>query len=162
MDSKLIQLIDQSLHRLTHCNLPAPNNIQDRICWIKHQAPYALLAHDKDAEPKFIFANDTALHTFGYNEVEFIGMPSKNSASQEHRVARSLKLAGAASEKIIFGYQGVRVSKSGVSFPIYGGIIWNIQYHDGRPLGQAAIFWPEDCKRPEWYNCLLSLEQDHP
>ncbi len=63
--------------------LPRPAGLlaADVPAWLHERAPYALLAHGTEADPLFCYANRQALSCFGYPRAEFIGMPSRFSAS---------------------------------------------------------------------------------
>jgi hypothetical protein len=43
-------------------------------------APYAVLAHNTDPDPRFIYANKTAQRCFEYSWSELTSMPSRLSA----------------------------------------------------------------------------------
>lgn len=151
MNLTLLNAIDQSLYNLTGLPLPSPKELPNRFAWIHIHSDYALLAHSHTEEPVFIYANELALQTFNYDQNEFLGMPSKKSASAIHQSERAHQLAGVEKRDIVFGYEGVRVDKLGQPFHIYDGIIWNINDADGHPLGQAALFWQDKQRRPDWY-----------
>jgi len=59
--------------------------------WLYAQAPIAVVAHNTDPDPKFIYANRCAQTCFEYSWDEFIGLPSRLSAETGARGA-----AGAA------------------------------------------------------------------
>ena len=89
-------------------------------------------------DPKFTFANPAALALFGYNESEFIGLPSKLSAGPEDRSEREVMMKQAALDGYILNYNGIRVKKNGEMFWIKNGIIFNLKEGD-TVIGQAAI-----------------------
>jgi hypothetical protein len=104
-------------------------------------APYAVLSHTAESDPKFNFGNYKALELFEFSMEEFIGMPSRLSAEpglQEEReqVMREVKESG-----FTRGYRGVRISKSGRRFEIKNAAIWNLYDDEGRYVGQAAALF---------------------
>src|SRR5262245_61709426 len=56
--------------------------------WLYSQAPFAVVAHNTDADPKFIYANMCAQACFEYSWEEFIGLPSRLSAEGPERAER--------------------------------------------------------------------------
>ncbi len=108
--------------------------------WLYERAPYAVLAHDAGADPRFVYANRTAQRCFGYSWEEFIGLPSRLSAEAPERSARQALLDAVARDGFAAGYRGVRVTKSGHRFWIEDGVVWRLVGRDGAPAGQAATF----------------------
>lgn len=136
----------------TGYQLSVPAGIHDRYLWLHTQAPYSLLAHDNSIDPKFIYANQRALHCFKYTEEEIIGLPSRFSAAEADRSARQELLLTVIDKGIAGNYTGPRVDKFHQIFTIHDGIVWQC-YNDKEELsGQAALFWPDDLERPGWFN----------
>ncbi|MDR6972722.1 MEKHLA domain-containing protein [Leifsonia shinshuensis] len=104
------------------------------------EAPFGLFAHNADADPLFVFANNAAAAEFGYQPAEMIGMPSRLSAApgidqeERSRLFRALDEAG-----YFAGYQGRRVRKDGSVFWIADVTIWNIEDTGHRRIGQGAL-----------------------
>lgn len=113
----------------------------ERLQWIDEHAPFALLAHDTQADPRFIYVNASARRAFGYSEVEFIGLPSRLSANVDARADRAAMLAAVAQTGYASGYTGVRVRKDGSLFRIERGELWCFSDAEGNPAGQAALVW---------------------
>lgn len=133
------------------CLLPVPPLIAYRYKWLHTQAPYSLLAHDLSEDPKFIYANQTALHCFRYSENEFIGMLSRLSAAEGDRTARKALMLTVKEKGITSHYAGPRVNKLCQTFTINDGVIWQF-YNDIKELiGHAALFWPDNVEIPEWF-----------
>ncbi|EHO9417868.1 MEKHLA domain-containing protein [Salmonella enterica] len=148
----LLNLIDSSLLVHSGALLPVPPYVDNRYQWLHTQAPYGLLAHDNSGDPKFMYANQQALHCFKYTEEEITGLPSRFSAAEADRDARQELLLAVREKGITGNYTGPRVNKFGQSFTIHGGIVWHI-YNDKKGIvGQAALFWPNDFNRPDWFN----------
>lgn len=117
-------------------------NLVDRAAdsgWLYQSAPFALLAHDRSDDPRFIYANKTAQGCFGYSWDEFIGMPSRLSAEAPERAERQRFLASVSTTGFIDNYRGLRIAKSGRRFWIEDATIWQL-VRDGEHLGQAAVF----------------------
>ena len=104
-------------------HLPVPANVQDRYQWLHTQAPYSLLAHDNSDDPKFIYANQKALHCFKFLEEEFIGMPSRLSAAEGDRSVRQELLLTVREKGIAGNYTGPRVNKFNQTFTILDGTV---------------------------------------
>lgn len=121
----------ESYHRLTGTELAAdPDDL-----W---HAPIAVLAHNCEDPPTFIYANATALSLFGYTAAKLIGMPSHRSAEPEERKERAAMLAQLEAEDIVTGYSGIRVAGNGTRFRIVDAEIWNVRDRSGTLHGQAA------------------------
>jgi len=108
--------------------------------WLYEDAPFAVLAHDASADPRFIYANRTAQRCFGYSWEEFVGLPSRLSAEAPERAARQALLDAVAQNGFAAGYRGVRITKSGRRFWIEDGVVWRLVGPDDKPAGQAATF----------------------
>ncbi|SEI56471.1 MEKHLA domain-containing protein [Dyadobacter sp. SG02] len=156
----LIRQINESFHRLSGQPLYAPGaaapgaaarEAPDVHQWLHEEAPYAILAHNTDADPRFIYANAQALASFKYSQEEILAVPSRLSASQQDRPERQRMLEIVLRDGIVYNYSGPRVDKYGNSFMIYDGIVWQLRDADGQVFGQAALFWPDEVKRPDWF-----------
>src|SRR5262245_26044109 len=113
--------------------------------WLYSQAPFAVVAHNTDADPKFIYANKCAQSCFEYSWEEFIGLPSRLSAEAPERAERQALLDAVAQNGFMSGYRGVRVAKSGRQFLIENGVVWELIDEKGIRRGAAATF-------PAWRN----------
>jgi PAS domain-containing protein len=108
--------------------------------WLYCEAPFAVLAHGTDSDPKFIYANLAAQRCLGYSWEEFLSLPSRLSAEAPDRAERQALLEQVARNGFMTGYRGVRVAKSGRRFIIEDGIVWELIGRDGVRHGQAATF----------------------
>ncbi|MBK5568356.1 MEKHLA domain-containing protein [Ensifer adhaerens] len=130
-------LMVASFHQLTGRSLvetPADSG------WLYQSAPFALLAHDRSEDPRFVYANRTAQACFGYAWEEFIGMPSRLSAEAPDREERQRLLDAVSARGFIDNYRGVRIAKSGRRFWIEEATVWQLVRSDGVRVGQAAVF----------------------
>lgn len=107
--------------------------------WLYEAAPFALLAHDAGADPRFTYANRTAQRLFGHDWDAFVGLPSRLSAEAPERAERQALLDAVARDGYARGYGGVRVARSGRRFRIEGARLWRLE-RDGAAVGQAAAF----------------------
>ena len=148
---KLLPLIDYSFMFHVGYQLPVPASVHDRYLWLHTQAPYSLLAHDNSDDPKFIYANQRALHCFKYTEQEMIGLPSRFSAAEVDHSARQELLLIVREKGMAGNYTGPRVNKLCQTFTIHDGVIWQIYNEQEEFIGQAALFWPDDLERPHWF-----------
>jgi PAS domain-containing protein len=137
VDSDFFDLLTASYARLVGTPLATREQGPD---WLYHAAPFALLAHNTDADPRFIYANKTAQACFGYSWDAFLTLPSRLSAEAPDRAERQRLLAAVARNGFIADYSGVRVAKSGRRFRIEHGIIWQLVDEAGNRHGQAATF----------------------
>ncbi|MGU3537000.1 MEKHLA domain-containing protein [Methylobacterium sp. A54F] len=108
--------------------------------WLYESAPFAVLAHDGGADPRFVYANRTAQACFGYAWGEIVGLPSRLSAEAPDRAARQALLDAVRRDGFATGYSGIRVTKSGRRFRISDGVVWCLVRPDGSMAGQAATF----------------------
>ncbi len=98
--------------------------------WLYNEASYCVLAHNTDADPRFIYATGrhlcdrSAQRCFEYSWDEFVGLPSRPSAEAPDRDERQRLLDTVGRHGFTTGYTGLRVGKSGRRFRIEGGIVW--------------------------------------
>lgn len=104
-------------------------------------APFALLAHDTDEDPKFVYANNAALSLFECEWSEIIGTPSRESAAPDKEIQddRSALLAKALENGFVDDYEGWRKSFKGTPFKVSNTTIFNIESPGGDAMGQAAV-----------------------
>ncbi|MCS3429941.1 MEKHLA domain-containing protein [Klebsiella sp. BIGb0407] len=145
-DRALIERIADCYLQRAGVPLPSPENVSDLASWLDDSAPYSLLAHDSSADPRFIYANQSALKCFKYSREEMLQLPSRLSAATPDQQERQSMLMRLKTEGIVFGYSGVRITRQGEAFNIYQGVIWQLTDKEGKSLGQAALFWltPEE------------------
>ncbi len=108
--------------------------------WLYDNAPFAVVAHNTDVDPRFVYANKRAQACFEYPWEEFVTLPSRLSAEAPNRDERARILAAVARDGFVRGYRGIRISKSGRRFWIEDGIVWQLIDADGVNRGQAATF----------------------
>ena len=108
--------------------------------WLYRAAPFVLLAHNTDADPRFIYANRAAQACFGYFWDEFVTLPSRLSAEPGLRETRQAALDSVARDGFVAGYSGIRIAKSGRRFRILDAVIWQLIDAAGTFHGQAATF----------------------
>ncbi len=108
--------------------------------WLYSAAPFALLAHNTEADPCFIYANTTAQSCFEYSWEEFLRLRSRFSAEAPDRLERQRQLEQVARTGYVSGYRGIRVARSGRRFWIENGVIWQLLDAQGVCHGQAAVF----------------------
>ncbi|HVJ51206.1 MAG TPA: MEKHLA domain-containing protein [Aliidongia sp.] len=105
-----------------------------------YEAPFCLVAHNREPDPRFIYANRAAQERFEYSWDEFLTLPSRLSAEPINRAERQRLLDAVASDGAITDYAGVRISKSGRRFRIEQAAVWQLVENDGDVIGQAAMF----------------------
>lgn len=114
--------------------------------WLYDRSPAVVLAHNTDPDPRFIYANRAAQACFEYSWDEFIALRSRLSAEAPNRAERQRLLDAVAAKGFVSGYRGIRIAKSGRRFRIEDTTVWDLIDHNGRRLGQAAIFgsWQDE------------------
>ncbi len=108
--------------------------------WLYFDAPFAVVAHDTQPDPRFIYANRTAQACFEYAWDEFVGLPSRLSAEAPEQAERQRLLDAVRRDGVATDYRGLRIAKSGRRFWIEGGVIWQLVDDRGVAHGQAAQF----------------------
>lgn len=147
----LIRQISASFYKLADRPLYSPMGISDIHRWLHEEAPYGILAHNTDADPHFIYANKHALSSFKYTSAEILAVPSRLSTSEQNRKERQQMLQIVLRDGIVYNYSGPRVDKHGNTFAIYDGVIWQVMGINNELMGQAALFWTDNDRRPDWY-----------
>jgi len=107
--------------------------------WLYEEAPFAVLAHDGGADPRFVYANRAAQTCFGYGRDELIGLPSRFSAETPERAERQRLLDAVGRDGFTRGYRGLRIAKDGRRFWIERAVVWQLD-RNGMAVGQAATF----------------------
>jgi len=136
-DPGFFALLTDSYARLVRALLVPPGTDAD---WLYREAPFVVVAHGTDQDPKFIYANKAAQKCFEYSWEEFMSLPSRLSAEAPDRAERQSLLDDVARNGFLSGYQGLRVAKSGRRFIIEDGVVWELLDRDGMRHGQAATF----------------------
>jgi hypothetical protein len=108
--------------------------------WLYYEAPFAVLAHGTEPDPKFIYANAAAQACFEYSWDAFLALPSRLSAEPTDRAERQALLDKVARDGFLSGYRGIRIAKSGRRFIIEDGVVWELIDGAGIRHGQAATF----------------------
>ena len=136
-DPEFFELLTGSYARLVGTPLVARER---GATWLYHEAPFAVLAHNTDADPRFIYANKAAQACFGYTWEEFTSLPSRLSAEVAEQAERQKLLEAVTRKGFMSGYRGVRIAKSGRKFWIQDGVVWQLLDSRGVSRGQAATF----------------------
>ena len=140
-DEAFFALLTASYARFTKAALVPPDVPRARgAAWLYREAPFCVLAHDLDADPRFIYANKAAQACFEYSWDELIGLRSHRSAEAPNRQERQRVLDRVAAQGFATNYRGLRIAKSGRRFWIEDGTIWQLVDGDGVHHGQAATF----------------------
>ena len=136
-DPAFFRLVTDSYARTVGVPLLAAGHGPD---WLYNDAPFAVLAHNTDADPRFVYANRTAQRCFEYSWSEFVALPSRLSAEAPNRADRQRLLDAVTRDGFICDYRGLRIAKSGRRFWIEGGTVWQLVDKMGQRHGQAAVF----------------------
>ncbi|OXJ22534.1 MEKHLA domain-containing protein [Burkholderia sp. HI2714] len=134
------QLLADSYARLLgRALIPTAMSVVDATEWLYESAPFAVLAHNTDRDPIFIYGNKAAQRCFEYTWDEIIRLPSRLSAEVPNREERQQFLERVRRLGYESGYRGVRVSKSGRRFMIEEATLWQLLDMNGKLHGQAVI-----------------------
>ena len=136
-DPAFFGLLTDSYARLVGAPLVPPGKDAD---WLYRDAPFVVVAHGTDQDPKFIYANQAAQTCFEYSWQEFMTLPSRLSAEASDRAERQTLLDEVTRNGFLSGYRGLRVAKSGRRFIIEDGVVWELIDRAGLRHGQAATF----------------------
>ncbi|WP_080409267.1 MEKHLA domain-containing protein [Burkholderia ubonensis] len=138
--SAFYRLLADSYARLLDrpLNPPARSPIEAAE-WLYERAPFAVLAHNADPDPHFIYANRAAQRRFEYSWDEITRMPSRLSAEAQNRDERQQFLARVERLGYESGYKGVGITKSGRRFMIEEATLWQLIDADGKLHGQAVV-----------------------
>ena len=143
LDPGFLHLLVGSHARLVGVPL-LPEDIGDddtaRARWLYEDAPFCLLAHNTEADPRFVYANRAAQACFEYGWDEFTGLPSRLSAEAPERAERQRLLDAVARDGFIGDYRGIRIARSGRRFWIENAVVWQLIDEAGTLHGQAAAF----------------------
>jgi hypothetical protein len=136
-DPDFFALLADSHARLVGAPLVPPGKDAD---WLYREAPFVVLAHSTEQDPKFIYANKAAQACIEYSWEEFMSLRSRLSAEAPDRAERQSLLEEVARHGFLSSYRGLRVAKSGRRFIIEDGIVWELLDREGLRHGQAATF----------------------
>lgn len=119
--------------------LPQPMPVQAATRWLYEEAPFAVLAHNTDPDPRFIYGNKAAQRRFEYSWEEITRLPSRLSAEAPNREERERFLERVRKSGFETGYRGVRITKSGKRFMIEQATLWELRDETGTQRGQAVV-----------------------
>lgn len=145
-DPGFVRLLLDTHHRLLGTpKVPEERSLDEAARWLYEDAPFCVLAHTAEDDPRFFYANRAAQQCFGYSWEEFIQLPSRLSAETPHQDEREQFLQTVAEQGFALGYRGQRIARSGQRFWIDGVKVWNLVDDAGQHLGQAATYlkWSE-------------------
>jgi hypothetical protein len=139
-DKAFYELLAGSYERLLGKPLlPQPMAEHEAMRWLYEDAPFAVLAHNTDEDPCFIYGNKAAQRRFEYSWDEITRLPSRLSAEAPNREERERFLQRVRQSGYESGYRGVRVAKSGRRFMIEGATLWELRDAAGAVHGQAVV-----------------------
>jgi PAS domain S-box-containing protein len=139
-DAAFAALLTGSYERVVGAPMvPGDVSGADTARWLQDDAPFGLLAHDTSADPRFVYANATALKCFEYTWEELVGMPSRLSAEADNREKRQEFMDGVLRQGYVSDYRGRRIAGSGRRFWIEDTTVWNLLDLGGTLRGQAAL-----------------------
>jgi PAS domain S-box-containing protein len=112
----------------------------DAARWLYEAAPFCVVAHNTDADPRFVYANRAAQQCFEYSWAEMTALHSRLSAEHPNREERERLLEAVRTRGFASGYRGLRIAKSGRRFWIENVTVWNLVDREGAYRGQAATY----------------------
>jgi PAS domain-containing protein len=139
-DPAFFQLLADSYERLLgRPLLSQPMPAQAAARWLYEDAPFAVLAHNTNADPHFIYGNKAAQRRFEYSWDEITRLPSRLSAEAPNREERERFLERVRRTGFETGYRGIRIAKSGKRFLIEQATLWELRDDTGIVRGQAVV-----------------------
>ena len=108
--------------------------------WLYEEAPFCVLAHNTAADPRFVYANRSALACFEYTWAELTQIPSRLSAETPNQAERQGLIERVLQDGYATGYRGLRLAKSGRRFWIEDVTMWQLIDVAGVLQGQAALY----------------------
>jgi hypothetical protein len=136
-DREIFDLLTGSYARLVGSPL-VPNGSGPG--WLYHEAPFVVVAHNTEPDPRFVYANEAAQRCFEYSWDEFTTLRSRFSAEVADQADRQQLLDAVTRNGFMSGYRGMRVARSGRRFWIHNGVVWQLVDANGMLRGQAATF----------------------
>ena len=141
VDSKFFELLSNSYSRLVgEALVPGAKSAGEAALWLYEEAPFCVLAHNTEPDPRFVYANKTAQACFEYSWEEVTSLPSRLSAEAPQQEERQRFLDTVARQGFVKDYRGLRVAKSGRRFWIEEATVWQVMEDQGILHGQAVIF----------------------
>jgi PAS domain-containing protein len=132
-------LADSYAKLLGHPLVPQAMPAVEASEWLYESAPFAVLAHNTDPDPLFIYGNKAAQRRFEYSWDEITRLPPRLSAEALNREERQQFLARVQRFGYEAGYKGVRITKSGQRFMIEEATLWQLLDANGKLHGQAVV-----------------------
>lgn len=108
--------------------------------WLYEDAPFGLLAHATEDDPRFVYANRLAQERFASTWQGLVGTRSRLAAEPDAQEDRDRLLAAVARDGFVTGYRGRRIGRDGHPFWIEEVTMWDLLDADGFRIGQAARF----------------------
>lgn len=133
-------LADSHLHSVGTSLLDQELAPADAARWLYEDAPFCVVAHNTDADPRFVYANRAAQQCFEYTWAEMTALHSRLSAEHPNREERDRLLESVRTQGFASGYRGLRIAKSGRRFWIENVTVWNLVDREGVYRGQAAAY----------------------
>ena len=134
------KLLESSYRRLTGKTLiPAELPDEEAANWLYDCAEFCVLAHSRDEDPTFVYANMAAQRRFGYDWEEITQLPSRLSAAPQDREERQRFIERVRQDGYCAGYSGTRIMKSGQRFQIQDATLWQLVDEEGTVHGQAVV-----------------------
>jgi hypothetical protein len=138
-DPAFFQLLTDSYARFVGGALvPAELAGEEAARWLYEDAPFAILAHNTDIDPVFVYGNVAAQTRFEYSWHEITHLRSRFSAEAPNRDERQKLLDRVNRDGYANDYRGVRISKSGQRFMIEDATLWQLVDDQGQVHGQAV------------------------
>jgi len=136
-DSDFFRLLTESHARIVGKDLvPAEAD----AAWLYHEAPFCVLAHNTDADPRLVYGNKAVQRCFEYDWDELTRLNSRLTAEQPEQAERQRLFDEVARHGFIYNYRGVRIAKSGRRFWIENVTVWRLIDPGGIRRGEAAAF----------------------
>jgi hypothetical protein len=135
------ELLISSYRRITGKELVEGRGSGEGMARALFEAPFGVVSHGLGNDPVFNYGNRAALELFEMNWLDFVALPSRESAEAVNQIERQKLLDRVSQYGFVDDYQGVRISATGRRFRIEQATVWNVVDENNVYHGQAAVIF---------------------
>lgn len=135
------ELLASSYRRITGKELVEQKGSRAEMARALYEAPYGVVSHGIGDNPVFNYGNRAALELFEMSWLNFVMLPSRESAEAVNRLERQKLLDRVTEFGFVDDYRGVRISSTGRRFRIEQATVWNVVDENKEYHGQAAVIF---------------------
>ena len=135
-----VALLRESHRHWTGRPLLDPRMTHEEAARYLFHAPFVVVSHGAEPDPRFNYGNQTALSLFAMGWEEFIALPARLSTERSGQEARAALLARVAKDGFVEDYEAVCVGRHGRRFLMEGATVWVLRDARGANCGRATCF----------------------